>query len=369
MGGANITFQVVEHVFTALFLVELLLRIAVYRGPYFMVVANWMDIVIVLFSVLELWVLSVIDSDGSGLGVNLTFMRVLRVARLVRMLRVVRVMRMFHELRVLVRTIQSSSSALLWSLVLLTGIMVLSSIFVVQVLSTYIQDENLSHEMRLLLFTNFGSFSRGMLTMFEITIPGLGGWGSVVHIVIDEVDPAFGIFFTFYVAVVCFASLRVISALFIKQTMLIASSDDETVLQERMRQKGRYVYTLRQAFNDVAPKQHHGSVNEEEFQIIMKDRRVINCLTVLECEITNVSKLFMLLDSGSGRINCDEFLAGMFHMKGGAKSMDVVTLIYETQKITRIAQDIHQRFSKQDLPEQEEHGDWLAIAEAQDAEY
>merc|ERR1719375_2936476 len=101
-----------------------------------------------------------------------------------------------------------------------------------------------------------------MLTMFEITIPGLGGWGSVVHVIIQEVEALMAPVFTLYVAVVCFATLQVTSALFIKQTMQIANSDQEAALAERMKQKSMYVQNLREVFHQV-DKSGNGTVDIE----------------------------------------------------------------------------------------------------------
>jgi len=333
--GAVLAFEIMEHIFCSLFVIELVMRVFVFKKAYFRVAANWLDITIVMLTVLDLWIFSVLNFSA----VNLTFLRVLRVARLVRMIRVVRVMRMFHELRVLVNTMQNAAGALFWSLCLLTVIMVIATIFVVQLLTDYITDDSLSHEMRVFIYTHFGSFSRGMLTMFEITVPGLGGWGAVVHIIIDEVQPLYGFFFTFYVAIVCFATLKVISALFIKETLTIANRDHEAVMEERIRQKTQIIENLRQVFKDV-DRSGDGRVNFEEFKLIMDEPRVHAWLANLELAVDDLDNMFQLLDNGDGFISCDEFLQGIFRMKGGAKSMDVVTLIYETQKITRIIREI-----------------------------
>ena len=49
------------------------------------------------------------------------------------------------------------------------------------------------------------------------------------------------LFFLLYITVIVFAVLRVITAIFVKETLEVASNDAELMVQERMRKKQSYV--------------------------------------------------------------------------------------------------------------------------------
>merc|ERR1719382_246796 len=54
--------------------------------------------------------------------------------------------------------------------------------------------------------------------------------------------------------------------------------------------------------------------------------------------------LFLLLDiDGSGEVDIEEFCCGCLRLKGGAKTVDLVTLMYETK---RLAKQIGNLFKK-----------------------
>merc|ERR1719409_205907 len=115
---------------------------------------------------------------------------------------------MFSSLRVLVKTVSSSFASLIWSMVLLGIIMCLAGNILVQTLADSIVDQDLSMDLRMWLYKYYGTSSRGMYTMFEVTLSGC--WPNYSRRMIEEVHQAFCIFWLFYVTVVVFAVIRII---------------------------------------------------------------------------------------------------------------------------------------------------------------
>merc|ERR1719379_3385398 len=108
----------IDHFFCIVFLVELMLRIIAFRLRFFWIWSNWLDFVIVVGAVFELYILGLF-----GLNLpDLTMTRLLRLFRLVKILRVVRGMRSVRPLRLLLISIWSSISTLLWSIIFLCTI-------------------------------------------------------------------------------------------------------------------------------------------------------------------------------------------------------------------------------------------------------
>eukprot|EP00746_Dinoflagellata_sp_MGD_P010847 gnl/MRDRNA2_/MRDRNA2_122547_c0_seq1.p1 gnl/MRDRNA2_/MRDRNA2_122547_c0~~gnl/MRDRNA2_/MRDRNA2_122547_c0_seq1.p1 ORF type:complete len:682 (-),score=145.22 gnl/MRDRNA2_/MRDRNA2_122547_c0_seq1:33-2021(-) len=322
------TFSNFEGFFTVVFTLELFLRLYVFRCRFFRESMNLIDVVVVTTSVLDLF--------GGGSEVNLTAARLIRMARIVRVLRVMRIANLVRSLRILVKTISSSVGALGWSMVLLAVIETIAALFLCQVLGDYITDESKPAATRKLLYRYFGDTSRSLLTMFEIT---LGGWSKVGRPIIEEVHPAFCVFFVFYVAGVSFAVMKVITAVFLRETLQVANNDDEMMIAEKMRQKNKYMEKIKQLFQQ-ADSSGDGNVTWEEFSGILDDPKIKTWLAVLELEVQEVAGLFHLIDNGDGAISFDEFMSGLVRLKGSAKSVDVVTLLYENQKILRTIKDL-----------------------------
>merc|ERR1719191_1865003 len=243
--GATEAFENLEHCFNIMFAIELFIRVTAFGCPFFKEIANCVDAFIVIINVVDAYILTPLNL---GLGVGFDVARFLRIARLVRGLRIVRVMRMFRELRILVRTIGSSFGALVWSMVLLFVIQLMCAIFMSQMLQEYIENEENPIDVRLFCFRYYGSATKAMFSMFEVTI---GGWVKIARPLVERVNPWLSIFFVGYVAGVSFAVMKIITAIFLRKTLHIANSDAEMVMAERMKAQAKYADQLRAIFDDA----------------------------------------------------------------------------------------------------------------------
>merc|ERR1712039_730191 len=107
-------------------------------------------------------------------GVNLTVLRPLRFIRLMRTLRILRVMKFFLKLRVLVSTVAASFMAIFWSIFLLVLVMLISALFMNQLLAGVHDDPNIEPATLASIFNRYGTPARSMYTVFEFTFSG--GW-------------------------------------------------------------------------------------------------------------------------------------------------------------------------------------------------
>merc|ERR1719316_2340554 len=66
----------------------------------------------------------------------------------------------------------------------------------------------------------------------------------------------------------------------------------------------------------------------------MEDDRVKAYFKVLDLNIDEAEQLFVLLDPlKTGEVSIDDFVKGCVRMKGGAKSVDVQTLLWQNKAI------------------------------------
>merc|ERR1711959_464594 len=83
-----------------------------------------------------------------------------------------------------------------------------------------------------------------------------------------------------------------------------------------------------------------GHICLDEFTKMIEEPRVKTWLAVLELEVNEITGLFELLDNGDGSISFEEFIAGVMRMRGSAKAVDLVTLIYENKKVISALQSV-----------------------------
>eukprot|EP00434_Breviolum_minutum_P006598 symbB.v1.2.005825.t1/scaffold343.1/size224757/2 len=327
-------FDGLEYVFYTLYLVDVLLRAYVLRhewcydsvdGVQYM---NIFDASLVVISTGELILLPAIFSGGTEIQANAV--RLLRLIRIVRTLRIIKAVSVFRQLRVLVATCIASIGALIWSMVLLVVLKVAVSLMAGQALQTFIQDESYDLDARLEMNNLYGSFTRAFYTFFEITHSG--SWPSRVRPVLEKVSPWYGILFLPYIALVVFAVIRVVTALFIKETLASAANDAEMVIEESRRMAVEYQERLEELFR-LVDNDGDGSLSPEEFVQAMELPSVQQYLKFLEVTVRDCRPLFEILAQGDGQITITEFCKGLMQIKGQARALDIVVLQHENAKL------------------------------------
>lgn len=204
-------------------------RIIIKKGLMYM---NIFDAFLVLLNFLELIVLPFWDA-GNAPELSTNHIRLIKLTRVARTLRVVKTLSMLRQLRHLVATCIASIGALFWSLILLLFLKLIFALMISQTLQIFIQNSDENYEARLLMNTWYGTFSRSMYTFFEITYSG--GWPLLVRPVLESVSAWYAIPFLIYVTLVVFATLRIVTALFLKETLSTAANDAEMVIEDSRR--------------------------------------------------------------------------------------------------------------------------------------
>lgn len=291
-----------------------------------------MDFFIVLASLLEY--LEYLLPLGGDEFPNMLFIRLLRCFKLVRSLRIVRVLNAFEDLRILVAVVKTSMKSFIWSMALLSTLIVMSSIFMTQSLQTHLRDESVDAVEREKVYVLFGSWSRALITMFEITF-AIGTWGRCGRILIFSVNRWYALFFIAYLAVVSFAVIRVLSALFIKDTMAAAGKDSEVHMME-VNKDPRSVKRIWKAFQKI-DTDADGVLSLAEVHEVLRDESTCAWLKKLGIVPRELNGMFELMDDGDNMITFSEFLTSIMRLKNANKGVDLVTLLYENKKIlTRV---------------------------------
>jgi len=325
--GGTWWFDTLEHVFTILFLLELLVRIKSLKVKYFADSANLFDAFLVLSSIVELYILTPL---GMASGMNLTMLRIIRLCKIVRVLRVVRVMKLFLSLHIIGSAIIHSMSSCFWSIVVMFIVILMGGLFMSQNLSEYIMDEGQPLSTRKWVYKYYGGSARATLTMFEMTLSGC--WPNYSRRLIEEVNGLYVVFFVVYITGVVFAVTRITTAIFLRDTLHAANTEADRVIIEMKHQRRALMCQLEEFFRE-ADESSDGLVDRDEFERMLQNPNVRSWLKSMGLVFTEYAALFNLIDDGSGSISFHEFLDGVNRLKGYARSVDILSIALELGRV------------------------------------
>lgn len=315
--------KVLHWLFNILFTVELVLRVIALKLSSFKSGWMWLDFLLVCICWSELiHHLTLIDPMT---------LRLFRLFRFLRLLRVLRAFKVVETLFLLVKSIQYSGTALLWSLSLIWILQVTVAITLCQILENFMGDDTKSLATRQSVFQYFGTMSNAILTMFEITF---GNWVISCRFFHESVSEWFGCFYIFYRCCFLFAIMNVITAIFIAETNRVAASDDELAITKKQRAKDLYCTKLTEVFTELDAS-HDGYVSWEEFSSLVTDDLIKTWLNTLEIDTLDLAHLFQMLADEDNRFNVHEFVTCLSRVKGPAKSVDMLKVISTMGKVER----------------------------------
>lgn len=320
---ASDVFLVTNYVFTLIFVVDIAVRVPVLGCRFWKVWANWLDFFVVASAVAEL------AAGDSELPVNAVFLRMLRLVKLARGLRVIRFSKILESFHLLLKCLRASVNVLFWSLCLLFVIQCIAGMIISQLVKVYLEDRSLDVEEQRAVFRYYGTFTKTMLTMFEVLF---ANWSPPCRILVDSMSEVFTLIFIFYRCFVGFAVLNVVNAVFIQQTMKIAQADQELIIAQKQKAAESYGNKLKAFFRQLDTS-GDGQLSWEEFSVMLTNPRMKHWMGTLELESHDLVNLFHMIDDGDGQISVDEFLNGAGRLKGPAKSVDVANVLAMVRRL------------------------------------
>jgi len=236
-------------------------------------------------------------------------------------------MKRLNSLRIFVRTLAMSIDGLMWSMMIMALIILAAAMLMVQLSISVIEDEAQTKEMRAWVYRYFGSTMKASYTMFEATFSAK--WAMhLARPLIEDINPWFSLFWIIYTVLINFAVTRIVSALFLRQTMALAQVDAERAAVEKMRQKDKVAATLRRIF-EVGDTSGDGVIDRGEFEAMMTKPDVRRMFTQLDMELEEAWMLFDLLSEDDGVADQEEFLSGALRLKANARTIDLIQVLHE----------------------------------------
>ncbi|CAK0911770.1 unnamed protein product [Prorocentrum cordatum] len=329
--GADRAFYTAECLFAGVFTLELLITCGydfacayaawpTHRAPFWKCPLDLVDLIVVVCSDVSL---ALDETDTAG---SMQAFRILRLARLLRLIRLLRKIYQFDTLHLMTTAIKGSMGALMFSSMLLITILTLFAMVLTNMLrTTYIgEDSPLEPEKQQELFRYFGTFSRSMLSMFELA---LANWPTVTRFMVEELHECFGPICIVWKLSIGLAVVGVINGVFIRETFSVAESDEFIMIRSRMRQVLQHQDRMRRLFQ-LADKNNDGVLVREEFRRVFEKPAIKAWLEAMELRCDDADTLFALLaGSADGVISEEGLIRGIAQLKGPARNFDLLTLV------------------------------------------
>lgn len=322
----------IDSIFCAVFVTEAALRIYAYRSAFWIgegCAWNWFDLVMVVIQVME-QLLRCISSFR--LATNLSMLRALRMFRVIRIFRLLRVLHLFDELRVIVSSITSSTSSLLWAMVLLLlTVFVFSELFLQIVLSAG-SDRPGTAEYSAEIEFYFGSLYRTFLTMFECIVGGIS-WDAVVRPLVEDISPWMGVAFCVYISTCIFAIMNLLTGIFVDKAMRTVREDKDNVVAWR-------IHDLFMGVDSVIGQNYDEEVTFELFKEVLKAPAMVEYFKQINVEVKEARWLFDLIDmDASGSLDSKEIVDGCLSLRGPARALELAILMKDFATMQRTLQE------------------------------
>lgn len=331
-------FNILEHVFCTVFVLELLLHIRV-EGlrVYGRDRMNKMDAFLVVTSVIDVWILGIL---GPLLGlpkINMKLVSLLRLLRFTRLTRLVRLFRMFKELTLVAQGFLMSVTTLFWAFVFLLVIVYSAAIFVRQVWggpgSDFVFNPEIGDNMIL-----FGRVDHTMLTLFFCLTEGCGM--EVIRPTV-MVAPLMMFFWVPFIFFTTFGLLNLIVGIFCENAMTTSADSDSALRKSQELMRAHAFAALLRAFEGI-DEDRSRDLSRDEFMHAVEHDEVIS-ESFITLGLDKEPELFDMLDAERrGRITflnlCD---GALLVMKGQdtARVKDFVSTNLLAQSMHRAAFD------------------------------
>eukprot|EP00929_Paragymnodinium_shiwhaense_P101787 TRINITY_DN6497_c0_g1_i1.p1 TRINITY_DN6497_c0_g1~~TRINITY_DN6497_c0_g1_i1.p1 ORF type:complete len:775 (-),score=128.36 TRINITY_DN6497_c0_g1_i1:227-2551(-) len=321
-----------ELLFCLFYTVELSLRFMVHK-QYYIYSSEWawnsFDLLLVMVSLQEMLVNYL---PMMSTGISLSFLRILRVMKMVRLFRVVRLMRMFRELRLIWNSIFGCVKAIFWAMMLIASVSFMVGVCFVQASTAYLQEnyDSISPDDVLLIKHWWGSVQTAMLTLYK-SVTGGHDWAEAV-VTLWPIGTAYYMLFLLYILFYTCVICNTITSLFVESTMFNADKDHQAVVQNALENTEEYIEKLRGWFSSV-DTDGSGCITYDEFCDKLQDPQAIAFASTLNIELTDLKQFFAgLSNNGARAVDLETFVVGCIRMRGPAKSIDLLELIFNERE-------------------------------------
>mmetsp|Transcript_48194 Transcript_48194/g.114604 ORF Transcript_48194/g.114604 Transcript_48194/m.114604 type:complete len:477 (-) Transcript_48194:232-1662(-) len=338
---ASEVFQVIDIIFGIAFCFELFLKLLGLRRRFCTDFWNYLDVFATTMWIVELFAKTLPQVISSAT------VRSVRLLRLARLLKLFKTRKEFRDVQLLWAALRGSFLSLFWSIILMFILLVMTGLFVPSLIHSAYLEDNTSDppEERLEVHRYYGTFTKSLLTMFEMS---LANWMIPTRVLTEKVSEWYMLYAIPHRVIVGFAMVTVLGAVFIQETFQIAKNDNAVQLNMRNRIIKHHIAKM-QMFFDEADADGSGVVDKSEFKEIVSKPGMSLWLSAMGLDVANeTDTLFQLIDNGDEQLTAAELLEGVARMKGLARNIDMTILHSELSKLRETLNEVRDRAQKID---------------------
>lgn len=339
-GKTDFACTVIGYITCGLFTMELILR-ALASGRSFLwsdPLSNWnrFDTFMVVASLVE--VVIDVSLSGDGASNDSRILGILKIVRIVRALRIGRILKYAHTFQQIAFAMHSSISTLFWVFVMVFLFMYCFAIAMCQASTSHIVEAATGSEVLptdppylQIIKTHYNNVPNAILSMF-LSMTGGSNWGDM-YFPIAEFSTLYAFLFLFYIGLVFFGVLNIVTAVFVDSAMQSQAHYKDLMIQDTIDHKKMYTTHLKEVFNEIDADQS-GFVNQDEVEYFLTDEGLKMHLDSIGICPDDARTLFLMLDEDeSGVVNIDEFCEGCMRLQGEAKAYDIHVLTRKTDRL------------------------------------
>jgi hypothetical protein len=241
----------------------------------------------------------------------------------------------FRHLRALIVCIQGSLSSLAWSLVTVFLIYSLFSLFLVQIIVSYLDDTGEAVEDTI-FYDSFGSIAKSILTLHKACTGG-DDWSQGYNIIQTTGVVGSGLYL-FFIVFMNFALMNIITGIFVESAMMVLRPDPITVARETSRQEHADAQKLDQLCRAV-DADVSGKLTREQFEDGLRKKDIPLLLKSLGLQRHHLIEFFNHMahvQADNGQVDIITFVDGCMMLKGAATNFDVHKLQSQLNTVSQI---------------------------------
>lgn len=311
----------IELVFLAIYTVEVVIRVYVFRSLVLNSKANILDMVVVLLG----WISDVAipiaiggslseDQTLEGVGSGVVLLKLLRALRV---LRCIRLIAFFDGLWLVVHSFFFCLRPLLWTCIFISVVIFVFTIFAVELIGNGSEFKDTESQRYFL------STVPAFVTLFQLMT--LDEWREVIQPICDVQAWAY-LFFFFFICISALALMNLVTAVVVENGMRRIEQDDDYKGQMLEREQVAEVTKIRELFKffkgsgdgDSASANTSGAISAEDLLAVKGSwaalERILDTLGIDQAE--DMKRLMKLIDTdGDGELSLEECLDGLLQLR------------------------------------------------------
>merc|ERR1712032_416208 len=202
-------------------------------------------------------------------------------------------------------TLKGSLAILFWAMLFILTCQTMFAFLLNNVIMTYYLkpegDVIMDRESQERVFTYFGTWTRSMWSMFELTF---GNFTVIARVLSEDLSEWFWLFSVFHKMLFGYAVLGIVNGIFVRETFKVAECDDYIMTMQKERARKLHCNKMAALFRQ-ADFSRDGLVDEDEFCRILEIRKVSTWLSAHDLDASNAKVLFRLLGQGKSKLSVD----------------------------------------------------------------